>query len=173
MIDFHINNMLQNSNIRCKSSGLFSIMREHFGKDMNLGKIKAMSMMICALCKVQGIAYTKPATAFDNKAEAYSSLRRIQRLIAACVINTDLIAKPILKLIPVKRPYSLSMDRANRKFSDTDINILTLSIIHDGMVFPVIFKMMDKRGNSSTESAWNPSQGSSVLRRRQYRPPHG
>lgn len=102
---------------------------------MNLARIKAMSMMICALCKVQRIAYTKLAATFDNEAEACSSLRRIQRLIAECVINTD----------------SLSMDRTNWKFSDTNINILTLGIIHEGMAFPIVFKMMDKRGNSNTE----------------------
>ena len=101
-VNYHINTMLRNSRVHCKSSNLFSIMREHFGKDMNLARIKAMSMMICALCKVQRIAYTKLAAAFDNEAEACSSLRRIQRLIAECVINTDLIARLILKLIPVK-----------------------------------------------------------------------
>ena len=143
--------MLRNSKIRYKSSDLFSILREHFVKDMNLARIKAMNMMIYALCKVQRIAYTKLAAAFDNEAEACSSLRRIQRLIAECVINTDLIAKLILKLIPVKGPYSLSMDRTNWKFSDTNINILTLGIIHEGMVFPIVFKMMDKRGNSNTK----------------------
>ena len=84
---------------------------------------------------------------FDNKAEASSSLRRIQRLIAECIINTDLIAKLILKLIPIKGPYSLSMDRTNWKFSSTNINILALGIIYDGMAFPIVFKMMDKRGN--------------------------
>ena len=118
---------------------------------MNLARIKAMSMMICALCKVQRVAYTKLASAFDNEAEAASSLRRIQRLIAECVINTDLIARLILKLIPVKGPYSLSMDRTNWKFSNTNINILTLGIIYEGMAFPIVFKMMDKRGNSNTE----------------------
>ncbi len=118
---------------------------------MNLARIKAMSMMICALCKVQRIAYTKLASAFDSDAEASSSLRRIQRLIAECIINTDLIARLILKLIPVKGPYSLSMDRTNWKFSNTNINILTLGIICEGMAFPIVFKMMDKRGNSNTE----------------------
>ena len=120
--------MLRSPKIHYKSSDLFSILREHFGKDMNLARIKAMSMMICALCKVQRIAYTKLASAFDNEAEAGSSLRRIQRLIAECVINTDLIAKLILKLIPVKRPYSLSLDRTNWKFSDTNINILAWDV---------------------------------------------
>lgn len=152
--------MLRNSKIHYKSSDLFSVLREHFVKDMNLARIKAMSMMICALCKVQRIAYTKLAAAFDNEAEACSSLRRIQRLIAECVINTDLIAKLILKLIPVKGPYSLSMDRTNWKFSDTNINILTLGIIHEGMTFPIVFKMMDKRVIPTLRSEWNLFPGS-------------
>lgn len=80
---------------------------------MNLARIKAMSLVICALCKVHRVAYTKLASAFDTKATAGSSLRRIQCLIAECVIDTDLIAKLILKLIPVKGPYNLAMDRTN------------------------------------------------------------
>ena len=35
--------MLRNSKVHYKSSDLFSILREHFGKDMNLARIKAMS----------------------------------------------------------------------------------------------------------------------------------
>ena len=118
---------------------------------MNKARLKAMSMMICALCKVQRVTYTKLAAACDSDATASSSLRRIQRLIAECVIDTDLIAKLLLKLIPVKGPYNLSLDRTNWKFSDTNINILTLGIIYDGMAFPVVYRMMDKRGNSNTE----------------------
>lgn len=41
---------------------------------------------------------------------------------------TDLIVKLILKFIPVKGPYSLSLDRTNWKFSDTNINILTWDV---------------------------------------------
>ena len=59
---------------------------------MNLARIKAMSMMISAICKVQRVAYTKLASAFDNEAEGDSSLHGIQRLIAECIINTALIA---------------------------------------------------------------------------------
>lgn len=117
--------MLRSPKVHYKSSDLFSMLREHLEKDMNLVRIKAMSMMICVLCKVQRIAYTKLASAFDNEAGAGSSLSRIQRLIAECVINTDLIVKLILKFIPVKGPYSLFLDRTNWKFSDTNINILT------------------------------------------------
>ena len=78
VVNSHINTMLRSPEVHYKSSDLFSILREHFGKEMNLARIKAMSMMICALCKVQRIAYTKLASAFDNEAGADSSLRRIQ-----------------------------------------------------------------------------------------------
>lgn len=142
--------MLRSSKAHYKSSELYPILNMHFGKSMNLARIKAMSLMICALCKVQRVAYTKLASAFDTDATAGSSLRRIQRLIAECVIDTDLIAKLILKLIPVKGPYNLAMDRTNWKYGNTNINILTLGIIYDGMAFPVVYTMMDKRGNSNT-----------------------
>ncbi len=109
-----------------------------------------MSLVICALCKVQQVTYSKMAGAFDNDAESKSSLRRIQRLMAECVLDLNLIAKLILRLIPVKGPYTLSMDRTNWKFSDTNINILTLGIVYEGMAFPILFKFLDKRGNSNT-----------------------
>ena len=50
-----------------KSGDLSRILNTHFGKSMNLARIKVMSMMICALCKVQQVAYTKLAEAFDNE----------------------------------------------------------------------------------------------------------
>lgn len=123
-------------------------MSMHFRKSRHLARIKAMALLICVLIKVQRITYTKLASAFGTDAQAGSSLRRIQRLIAECVIDIDLIAKLILKLIPVKGPYNLYMNRTNWKYIDT--NILTPKIIYDGMAFPVIYTMMDKIGNSNT-----------------------
>ncbi len=149
--NYNIIIMLRNSKVHFKSGELYPILSMHFGKSMNLARIKAMSLVICALCKVQRVAYTKLASAFDTDATAGSSLRRIQRLIAECVIDTDIIAKLILKLIPVKGTYDLAMDRTNWKNSDTNINILTLGGIYDGMAFPVVYTMMDKRGNSNTQ----------------------
>ena len=142
--------MLRSSKVHHKSSDLVAILCEHFGKNMNLARIKAMAMMICALCKIQQVAYTKLASAFETRAAVGSSVRRIQRLIAECIIDTDLIAKLILKLLPIRGSYSLSMDRTNWKFTSTNINILTLGVIYEGLAFPVVFKMMDKRGNSNT-----------------------
>ncbi len=42
------------------------------------------------------------------------------------------------------------MDRTNWKFGETNINILVIGIVHQGVAFPLLLKMMDKFGNSNT-----------------------
>ena len=50
-----------------KSSDLARILNTHFGKSMNVARINVMCVMICALCKVRQVSYTKLAAAFDNE----------------------------------------------------------------------------------------------------------
>ncbi len=44
---------------------------------------------------------------------------------------------------------SLGIDRTNRKLGQTDIFILMLGITYQGVAF-LLFKMLNKRGNSNT-----------------------
>jgi len=47
------------------------------------------------------------------------------------------------------------MDRTNWKFGTKNINILMLVVCCKNMAIPLIFKMLDKRGNSNTsERIW-------------------
>jgi hypothetical protein len=117
---------------------------------MNLARIKFLGLFICALCKVQTICFEKLATAFETEACSKSSLRRIQRFMADYVPDTDLIAQLIFKILPHKPPYKLAMDRTNWKFGETNINVLTLAIVYQGVAFPILMLMLDKRGNSDT-----------------------
>ena len=43
------------------------------------------------------------------------------------------------------------MDRTNWKLGGKDINILMLGISYKNIAFPLMFKMLDKKGNSNTE----------------------
>jgi hypothetical protein len=117
---------------------------------MNLARIKFFGLFICALCKVQTVCFEKLATAFETNAMTGSCLRRIQRFMADYMLETDLIAKLIFKILPHKPPYRLTMDRTNWKFGETDINILALAIVYQGVAFPILIKMLDKAGNSDT-----------------------
>jgi hypothetical protein len=122
-----------------------------FGESMNLARIKFFGLFISALCKVQTVCFERLATGFDSDAKVDSSLRRIQRFISEFVLDTDLIARFIFSLLPHEPPYRLAMDRTNWKFGATDINILVLAIVYKGVAFPLLFRMMPKFGNSSTQ----------------------
>ena len=133
-----------------KNSDLTLALVEHFGKTLNLARIKFISLFILALCKVQVVCFEKLASGFENSCNNDSSLRRIQRFMADYSLDKDLIAKLIFALLPHQPPYSIAIDRTNWKFGQTNINILVLAIVYKGVAFPILFKLMDKRGNSNT-----------------------
>ena len=143
--------MITNPKVHCKSSDLFEIMKVHLGKNMNLARIKFVTLMIMSMCKVQTVGLYRLAVAFDSEADSLSSMRRIQRFLASYVLNFDLIACIIFRLLPHRGPYVLSMDRTNWQFGSFDINALVLGITYKGVAFPILFRLLPKRGNSNTK----------------------
>jgi len=139
-----------NIRIESKNNNLFEVLSEVFGKNMNLARIKFFGLFICALCKVQTVCFEKLATSFGNEATVDSSLRRIQRFMSQYLLDTNLIARFVFKLLPHNPPYRLAMDRTNWKFGSSNINVLVLAVVYKGVAFPIMFKMMPKFGNSST-----------------------
>jgi hypothetical protein len=67
-------------------------------------------------------------------------------------LNTDLIAQLIVRLLPHKPPLRLALDRTNWKFGKSNINILTLAIVYQGVAFPILYTMMPKFGNSTRKN---------------------
>ena len=126
-------------------------MQEYFGKSMNLARIKLMAYMLHALCVVQTVSLHKLASAMPTSVERDSNQRRIQRFIANYALNLDLVAMMIFSLLPVKNGLVLSMDRTNWKFGEFNINILTLGITYKGVAFPLLFSLLNKRGDSNWE----------------------
>lgn len=132
-----------------KSSELLSVLLSHFGSFMNLARVKCLSQLVCAMCKVQTVNLAKLASAFDNRASKDSSMRRIQRFMAQTVLSMDLVARVVMRLLPEKGPYVLTMDRTNWKFGEENINALVIGITYKRVAFPILFRLLDKRGNSN------------------------
>lgn len=133
-----------------KSNEITSILYQFFGKKVNLSRIKFIGMFLCALCKVQSVCFEKLSTAFDNPSICSSSLRRIQRFMSSYTLDKDLVARFIVSLLPTDPPYTLSMDRTNWKFGESNINALVLAVSYNGLAFPILFRLLPKRGNSNT-----------------------
>lgn len=142
---------MPNSNVCCKNNELTSVLNRHFKGKINLARLKLISHFIIALCKVQTVTFEKLAIAFDAEAKVCSSLRRIQRFIASYSLSSDLIAQLIFSLLPNKKNLRLTIDRTNWKFGETNINIFMLGVVYKGVAFPLLFSMLDKRGNSNSQ----------------------
>lgn len=137
-----------------KSNQLAELLNENIeksGAQMNKARVGLISMVIIALCKVQTVSFHKLALAFDSRSTADSSLRRLQRFIAGFDLCCDLIARLIFGLLPEKTGLKLVIDRTNWQFGEQNINIFMLGIAYRNVAFPLMFTMLDKKGNSSSE----------------------
>lgn len=142
---------MKKTNAATKNSELTSVLGTHLHGKINLARLKLISHFVIALCKVQTVTFEKLANAFDTQTDSSSSLRRIQRFIANYSLDSDLIARLVFNLLPAQGKLILSIDRTNWKFGQTNINIFMLGIVYKGVAFPLLFTMLNKRGNSNSK----------------------
>jgi len=108
-------------------------------------------LLINYLRKVKTINYDRLASGFDSKATKNSSYRRIQRFTAEFDLPMKMISSLIFALLPEKENLIVVLDCTNWKFGEKNINILMLGVRYKNVTFPLMFKMLDKRGNSNTQ----------------------
>ena len=113
-------------------------------------RLKFLNLFIVSLIRNRNVSYSKNATTLNNR-ETCTNLRRIQRFFTDFPIDFDVIARLLVAIIPIKKPYQLSLDRTNWKFAGVNFNILCLTIVADKVSLPILWTMLDKRGNSSQE----------------------
>lgn len=146
---FQLIYLMKNTSPKSKDTKLYTTLEQHFSKDFNKQRIRLISFFIVALIKVRSVNYNKISNAFDVKAIQSSSYRRIQRFMSSFDFSMKIISTLIFKLLPKQDKYVLIIDRTNWKFGTKNINILMLGISYKNVAFPLMFKMLDKRGNSN------------------------
>jgi Transposase DDE domain len=139
-----------NTSTNDKDTLLISVLQGHFRGELNLARVKLICLFITALCKIKTINYDRLASGFDVKANKNSSYRRIQRFMKEFDFPMKIVSTLTFNLLPVKENLVLVLDRTNWKFGSKDINILMLGVSYKNVAFPLMFKMLDKRGNSDT-----------------------
>lgn len=141
---------MKNISLDGKDTTLNSALQSHFKGDFNLARVKLISLFIKALCVVKTINYDRLASVFESEADKNSSYRRIQRFMAFFDLPMKIVSTLIFSLLPEKSNLTLVMDRTNWKFGTKNINILMLGVAYKNVAFPLMFKMLNKRGNSCT-----------------------
>ncbi|MFY7958297.1 MAG: IS4 family transposase [Flavobacterium macrobrachii] len=113
-------------------------------------RIKFLDLLIISLIRNRTVSYSKNAVSLNDRVIC-SNLRRIQRFFGEFIIDFDVIARLLMAIIPIKGPFQLSLDRTNWQFASVNFNILCLTIVADGVGLPILWTMLDKRGNSNQD----------------------
>lgn len=142
---------MENTSLKYKDTMLISVLQGHFKGEINLARVKLICLFITDLCKIKTINYDRLASGFDTGVDKSSSYRRIQRFMREFDFSMKIVSSLIYILLPIKNNLVLVLDRTNWKFGRKNINILMLGISYENVAFPLMFKMLDKRGNSDTQ----------------------
>lgn len=116
----------------------------------NRARIKFLSRFLTALFITRTVNLSILATAFSGRAKEESNYKRLQRFFKDFNLPYAQLSMFVVKMLGIPGPYTLALDRTNWKVGSANINILMLSIVHQGTGFPVVWNVLPKAGNSDT-----------------------
>lgn len=114
-------------------------------------RLSFLALFLIALLRVKTVNLAELATGFRSHAKTESSYKRLQRFFRNFDLNYAVIAKVIVALMELPQPWVLSTDRTEWSFGQTRFNILMLAVVHDGIAYPLVWEMLDKKGNSDSD----------------------
>jgi len=112
-------------------------------------RLVCLCSTILALIQVRSVNLAQLAVAFAGDALARSNYKRLQRFLRD-PLDEDAFALQTPALLSSPRPWILILDRTNWQVGEQVINVLFLAVAHQGAAVPLLWTLLDKKGNSNT-----------------------
>ncbi len=90
------------------------------------------------------------ATGFRSQAKTDSNYKCLQRFFKDFELDYCAIANILVTLMEIPQPWVLSTDRTEWSFGNSRFNILMLGVVDEGVAYPLLWEMLDKKGNSNS-----------------------
>lgn len=119
--------------------------------DWHGARIKFLARFITALITTRTVNLAQLASVFDGTAQTASHYQTCHRFLKNFDLPFASIAQFIVQLLGVARNWTVAIDRTNWKLGQTEINVLMLALVHQGIAYPLIWFSLDKAGNSHTD----------------------
>lgn len=127
------------------------LLRHYSFFDLHLSRLKCLCSIVLGLIQIRRVTLNELALSFGGSASQDSSTRRISRFLSSLVFPYEAMCRYIWGRFETGSPAVLSLDRTNWKFGQLNINILMLSLCYRGYGIPLMWTLLDKRGNSSQQ----------------------
>jgi len=113
-------------------------------------RLTMMSKLIISLLKMCTVNFAQLALVLNSSVKIDSNFKRIQRFVKQFSFSQQAFVNFAWAHYGHKGQWiALTMDRTNWKFGKININILTIGISWRGTAIPLVWMMLDKRGNSN------------------------
>ena len=113
-------------------------------------RLSFLALFLISLFRVKTVNLVDLSIGFKSKAKKESSYKRLQRFLREFDLDYYSMAKLVIGMMEIPEPWVLSLDRTQWQFGSKVFNVLTLGIVHQGVAFPLLWWMLDKKGNSNT-----------------------
>lgn len=133
-----------------KIGNIFQSATKQVGTRWHLARQKMIFALIFSIIETRSVQFPDLASKLNEAAKDESNLRRIQAFFAHYQLDYRVIACVLMSFVPTKK-CRISIDRTNWKFGEQNINILTLTVYSHGVGLPILWSMLDKKGNSNAQ----------------------
>ena len=112
---------------------------------------QTLAVLILGLVCGRTVNLSHIAGQFGGSARLASNYRRLQRFFQFVRLDEAWLARALVALLKLAPPYRLCLDRTNWKVGARDVNLLVLCIVARRVRIPLLWSMLEGRGNSSTD----------------------
>ena len=105
---------------------------------------------ILSVIKLNTVNLARLALAFETPVEAESNYKRLQRFFRHFEMDFKALTHLITGWLP-PTPWVLCLDRTHWQVGKTSMNILMLAVAYRGIAIPLMWTVMNKKGNSHTD----------------------
>lgn len=116
----------------------------------NKARINFLAKFILALIQAKTVSLVQISSVMSGRATQDSHYKRCQRFLRFFDLPFAEIACLVIKLLGVKPPFVISVDRTDWYLGTTPLNILMLSVVWKGVAFPLLWTVLEKKGCSDT-----------------------
>lgn len=114
-------------------------------------RVDCFANLLISLISRQTVNLAHLAAHFARNTKIESNYRRIQSFFKEVEFDYDRVGHwSIEQMLSNKDKFYLAIDRTNWQFGKTDINILMLSAVYEGIAIPLYWEMLPHQGNSKS-----------------------
>jgi len=115
----------------------------------NRARLKLLARVILALLQVRSVNLARLAAALPGKTDFASRYKQLQRFVSLFELPFDQLTRLLVKIVGVKPPFILVLDRTEWKIRGKSVNVLVLCLWRERICCPILWHVLAKAGCTS------------------------